>query len=290
MADFAIVLWAWQPRAGRHKGAIDYGPPLANMQAAAIERHLHMQHEIVCVTDYPAHLFDSRIRVVPLWEDWRELGKCYTRLRAFAPDMKELIAPTFAWIDLDCVVIRDLAPLFATPYEFRIWRSGSLPTQPYNGSMVQMIAGTRAKVWTEFRDRPQIAAEARQQGYRGSDQAIIGHVLGRSEPTWTVQDGVLHLGMNCSGRRFAPPEHARIIFSPGGQKVTDPLMQRRFPWLTGFLTRPEETVRLDVPRWATGGFPPPPKPGDQPPKYFKPRWRRVQEMRREAKLAARLAV
>ena len=65
MSDFAVVLWCWKPRArSRPKGRIEFSPALANKQAKAIQVHLNMPHEIVCVTDFPAHEFDSHIRVI----------------------------------------------------------------------------------------------------------------------------------------------------------------------------------------------------------------------------------
>ena len=74
-------------------------------QAKAISDKLTLEHEIVCVTDHPPGSFPSHIRIVPVWDDWKELGGCYRRLKAFAPEMRDVLGPRFAWIDLDCAVV-----------------------------------------------------------------------------------------------------------------------------------------------------------------------------------------
>jgi hypothetical protein len=283
MADFAIVLWCWKGK-GRNpwKGRIDYGPALVNMQARAIRRNMSLPFELVCVTDYPADQFDSSIRLVDATEHFGELadlGKCYRRLKAFDPSMKELFAPRFAWLDLDMIVVRDLAPLFDHPHSIRCWRSESLSGQPINGSIVQMDAGAHAHVWRDF-DVGKTPAAARMHGFKGSDQACMAYALGKDIPLWSWQDGVMHLGRNCG--RSGVPEHARVIFTPGGAKMTDPIVQHRYPWIRPLLE--QDTPTGDIPAWGVGEWTK--RHPDDKPKFRLPQWRRMQEVRQEMRQQA----
>jgi hypothetical protein len=239
--------------------------------------------ELVCVTDYPAHEFDSSIRLVDATEHFGELahlGGCYRRLKAFAPEMKELFAPRFAWLDLDMVVIRDLAPLFDHGHTVRCWKSESLTGQPINGSILQMVAGAHAHVWSDF-DVSKTPAAARMRGYRGTDQACISAMLGPDIPLWTWHDGVMHLGRHCG--RLAAPEIARVIFSPGGAKVTDPFVQHRYPWLKQYLLENtmEEAV---IATWGAGEWND--RHPDDKPRTYRVQWRRMQEVRQEMRAQA----
>jgi hypothetical protein len=265
------------------KGRINYGPDLVNMQAKAIRRNMSKPFELICVTDHPAHLFDSSIRLVDADKHFGELadlGKCYRRLKAFDPSMKELFAPRFAWLDLDMVVVRDLAPLFDHPWDIRCWKSDSLSGQPINGSIVQMDAGAYPHVWRDF-DVTKTPGAARMHGYRGSDQACIAYAMqGRELPVWTWQDGVMYLARNCG--KLAAPEIARVIFSPGGAKVTDPVVQARFPWLKPLLE--QDVAPNETPPWSVGEWTK--RHPDDKPKFFRPPWRKMLEIRQQQRTQA----
>lgn len=173
-----IAAFKWGARFGA-----DHVHRMRNMLA----RHLQMPHEFVCITDDPAGIAPD-IRIVPLWSELREHGKCTVRLRAFAPDMAEIIGPRFAWIDLDCVLVDDVTAIFDRSEDFVI--SGvELPPQPYNGSLVMMDAGARREVYDDF-DPVRLAAARRRLNYGGSDQAWIAIRLGPDEATWTEADGI----------------------------------------------------------------------------------------------------
>lgn len=219
-----IVLFSWSaPRSGW-----DYGPRAINRLARQIGPNLSIPHEIVCVGD-TAEGLDPSIRFVPLWPHFREMGRCYVRLRAFAPEMREEIGPRFAWIDTDAIVLGDLTPLLDRPEPLVLWDGSILDGQPVNGSIVLMDAGAAADVWTFFRGQ-ESAELARHAGYRGSDQAWIAYALrGRRCATWTAADGVLHWGAS-AGRR-APPPGARLMFFPGIHKPDDGRVARATPWV-----------------------------------------------------------
>jgi hypothetical protein len=223
----AIVLWLWSDHRGRRANV--YRPDDVARCARSISRNLHMPHEIVCITDFPAHEFPSDIRVIPLWDDWRNCGGCYCRLRAFAPDMAEIIAPRFAWMDIDMLVTGDLTPVLSRREDAVFWRSCTVPTLPYNGSMVLQTAGARAQVWRDF-DPDASPKITRGLEMVGTDQAWIAHRLGPEEAVWTpAGDGVVSFRRDCRGWL---PNHARLVFFPGAAKPTNSRVQLMHPWIT----------------------------------------------------------
>jgi len=220
-----VCLWLWRDPSGRRAGL--YSPDDVARMARSISRNVRIPHEIVCVTDHERHEFPSDIRVVPLWPDWRNMGGCYTRLKAFAPEMAEIIGPRFVWMDIDAVVTGDLTPLLQRKEDAVFWRSCTVASLPYNGSMVMMTAGARAQVWDEFQG-PESAAITRGKQMIGTDQAWIAHVLGSGEAVWTAKDGVCAFRRDC--RKWLPPQ-ARLVFFPGARKPTDARLRLQYPWI-----------------------------------------------------------
>jgi hypothetical protein len=187
-----VVCWRWQPMEGYRS---TFGPETVNVLRRMVARHYPHPHRFVCVTDDVEGL-DPAIDIVPLWNDYADLpspagGKnpsCYRRLRAFAPDIGDVFGPRFVSLDLDCVIVGDLTPLWDRPEDFVIWGDTN-PSTFYNGSMFLMTAGARARVWTEFNPArsPQLAKAA---GHFGSDQGWISYCLGPHEAKWSRADGV----------------------------------------------------------------------------------------------------
>jgi hypothetical protein len=168
----SIVLWLWNDRNGRWNNVAPYDATKLIRMSRMVRANLAIPHEIVAVTDYPAHAFPSDIRVVPIWPDLVNdagvgMGRCWRRLRAFAPEMAELIGPRFVWMDLDAVVMGDLTPLLTRPEDLVLWRSNTTSC-PYNGSMVLMTAGCRAQVWSEWTPKAAKARPRLRSGMAGS--------------------------------------------------------------------------------------------------------------------------
>lgn len=175
---------------------------------------------MICVTDEPAGIAPG-IEVLPDFGDWtdvpsphgRAAPSCYRRLRAFHPEAGQWFGERFVCLDLDCVVVGDLEPLWGRPDEFVIWQDPLYPRQ-FCGSMWLLQAGSRPRVWQEFNPRqsPRVAAE---RGYRGSDQAWISYLLAGS-PKWTRADGVLSYRADVKGRPL--PAGTRIVMFHGPAK------------------------------------------------------------------------
>lgn len=229
-----VCCWLWRDEGYRFNSLFRYGPEHVNTLAAMVRRNLDMDYEFACITDDPAGL-DPSIRVIPLWDDLADMGGCYRRLKAFAPEMADIIGPRFVWLDVDCVVTGDLTPLFRRREDFVIWSNG-IGKAPYCGSMVMMTAGSRACVWDEF-DPEASPMAGKAMGYVGTDQAWIAARL-PGEAVWTPDDGVLsryHVGIRVDRekRPLRPhlPANARAVFLHGPVDPSMPELQARHPWI-----------------------------------------------------------
>lgn len=227
-----VCTFLWKPKPGyRSKFSTAHVDVLRRM----VRRHYKQPHRFVLITDDPTGITEPDIEIFQIWSDFAQVQNpsgrgnpsCYRRLRLFAPEPGAFLGPRFVCLDLDTVIVGDLAPLWDRPDDFMIWKSGT-SGNPYNGSMFMLSAGARPKVWTEF-DPVMSPIETRRAGLYGSDQAWIAHQLGPNEKTWTQADGVLSFRLDVESRRL--PEHARIVFFHGNGDPWDPPVQKRHPWV-----------------------------------------------------------
>mgnify|MGYP007100059783 CR=1 FL=1 len=227
-----IVCFKWKPV---NFYRTYFGGEQVNILRNMVKRHLTIPHEFICITDN-AEGIDPDIKIIPLWESpVKKFGgilkpNCFTRIRAFSKEMKEIIGDEFCWLDLDCVILNNIDSLFHGHATFRMWEATN-PENYYNGSMVYMQAGARAEVWEKFNPEtsPREAADA---GFVGSDQAWISHILGKGEQTYNAMDGVYTY--RYIRDRFTPdqyPQNARIVFFPGKFNPWDEVLQMHHSWI-----------------------------------------------------------
>ncbi len=222
MSDpLSVVCWKWPPAEGyRSTFKAKHVNTLRNMVA----RHYAKPHRFCCVTNDAVGL-DPRIVVIPDREDFKGLpsphgGKnpsCYRRLRMFEEGAADVFGPRFVSIDIDCVIVRDMAPVWDRPEPFVIWGDTN-PQTLYNGSMVLLKAGARPKVWNDF-DPKRSPETARSSGNFGSDQAWISYILGKGEAKWTRDDGVYSYRNELMRQGGQLPGNARVVMFHG---PTDP--------------------------------------------------------------------
>jgi hypothetical protein len=164
-----------------------------NAMGRALQKHLTIPHEFICITDDPTGV---EFRTIPLWDKCRDLGGCYNRLYVFSEDMRELIGDRFVCIDLDCVIVGNLDELFSREEDFIINKFyGKRSHQFYNGGLFMMNAGARRQVWDEFAKDPAgnrdlLVSRCKKRELLGTDQAWISHILGRGEALFMEDDGV----------------------------------------------------------------------------------------------------
>lgn len=224
-----VVCWKWNN--GIHpKKNIIFSAKHVNVLQAMVARNLKVDHEFVCITDDPSGINDT-VRIIPLWDDYRAMGGCYVRLKAFSKEMAALIGPRFIWLDLDCVVTGDITHLVTQAKDFKMWGDTN-PFTPYNGSMVLMDAGSRSQVWTQFNptSSPDLAKSMR---YVGTDQAWIGACLGPNEDKWSIDDGVYSYRMHIRKREMTMPlpPGAKLVFFHGSTDPSQPAIQSKLPWV-----------------------------------------------------------
>lgn len=228
-----LVTFKWDPPAGKlhpRKG-IAFGAQHVNRLYSMLSRHISEPFQLTCITDKIMGIREE-VRCVPLWNDLRDMGGCYTRLKLFSPEMAELIGEDFFSIDLDTLILKDITSLLegAKAHEFKAWGDTN-PTTPYNGSFFYMKAGARKQVWEKFH-KVRSPEAGRQARHVGTDQAWIGACLGPNEAKWTKADGVYsyrcHFKME---NRYRLNGEEKIIFFHGSEDPSKPETQKQAPWI-----------------------------------------------------------
>jgi hypothetical protein len=227
-----VLCWKWKPPAGYRSV---FGAEAVNVLRRMVARHYARPHRFCCVTNDAAGL-DPEVVVIPDREDFKGIPSphgggnpsCYRRLRMFAPDAGETFGPRFVSLDIDCVIVRDMIPIWDRPEPFVIWGDTN-PKTLYNGSMMMLKAGARPQVWEKF-DPLKSPAMAAASGNFGSDQAWISYCLGKGEAKWSRDDGVYSFRNEIQRRGGALPPNARIVMFHG---LHDPWSQtaQRLPWV-----------------------------------------------------------
>jgi hypothetical protein len=264
-----VVTWLW----GSPKGSkVSFGADQVNTLLSMVDRHYRKPYEMVLISD-DARGIDGAIRTIKLPNEFPQLehpqqaglGTCYRRLQMFKPEMADIISPRFVSMDLDCVIVGDVTPLWDRKEDAVFWDSGFF-WAPYNGSMTLMTAGARRQVYEKFDPArtPKLAAD---KGLVGTDQAAVAHILGIGQATWNDErDGVWafrNLGYTGDREREtrrqekenrrrerrredaerearkdarqvakkALPSNCRIVFFPGALKPHDPEVFRSFHWV-----------------------------------------------------------
>lgn len=201
-----------------------------NTMQRMVARHYPHPHRFVCVTDDPEGV---NCETYPLWNDhadvanptWPDGPSCYRRLRVFDMDC---FGDRFVCIDLDCVIVGDLTPLWHRPEECVTYASPGL-RGGLNGAMFLQSARSRSFVWTLF-DPATSPQETARLGHKGSDQAWLTACLQHCSGKWTgPADGIYEYKalrrpqarQVTRGRRVdlaraaVLPDDARIVFFHG---------------------------------------------------------------------------
>lgn len=198
-----------------------YGYDDVNRLDAGLRRHCGSGITHVCLADDPSG-FSAQVEHLPISRLYREHGACYTKLQLF--HRPELVSPVLA-LDLDCVVLGDLAPLFEHDKALALWEAGTSGCK-YNTSIVgydrkrseQTVAGTGSTLQehlTRPLDLPALTEWKHRANSHGSDQAWL-HFLDPPCYGYTPErDGVLSYWHHA---RHSTPGNGRIVFFPGNVK------------------------------------------------------------------------
>jgi hypothetical protein len=132
------------------------------------------------------------------------------KLWAWAPEFHERIGERFASIDLDVVLLGDVAPMLTGPEPVRFWDRAHL--EHYNTSLFVVEPGFGHPVW-ETNPPARAAAARAAAAYWTGDQSWVGHVLGGGLPTFGERDGIINYRPNL--HRDAHPTGALAMFFCG---------------------------------------------------------------------------
>lgn len=221
----SVVTWKWGDR---------FHAKHVNVLRAMLARHLHLPHQLVCITDDPVGI-DSRIVVLHMPSAFADSVRCRRRMQMYRKEFAP--TPRILAIDLDVVIVADITPIVDRPEAIVGWKVGHAGV--YSGSFVLFDAGALDGAWRAFAADPDgYPAVAAPKGV-GSDQAMLNHYLSSQPPIgeWTEADGFV----TYYGRGYAKLEHlgvgphrpdlpagARIVVL--GSADLDALEDPRYPW------------------------------------------------------------
>jgi hypothetical protein len=220
----SIVTWLWDDGSARSRA---FAPAHVNVLARMVARHLRTPHRFICVADSKSG-FDSSVEVFETPSEARAVGalrspegarfpSCYRRLWMFS-DAAKALGERVLLVDIDLVVVNDLAPIFEPKGDFIGWRPFRDWGNPcrFGGGIYLLTTGSRTRVWNDF-EGPGSIALARQAGFRGSDQAWISYKLSATEPYWGRESGIYSIRDFMADKSKLPAD-ARLVQCNGPEK------------------------------------------------------------------------
>jgi hypothetical protein len=197
--------------------------------AELFKKHLPVEHRFVCICDEvpaesngvtwietpPEALDAGRIRS----PEGNRFPSCYRRLWAQSEEAAKVLSPRVLLGDIDMIPVADLSPIVNRPEPFVGWR----PFRDWGarmrigGGLYLFTPGAHAKVWTDFIKNPHSAvAQARAEGFRGSDQAWLSFKLAGKVPVWGRDSGLYSI--RDLGHDHKLPADARLVQMNGPDK------------------------------------------------------------------------
>lgn len=200
-----FVCWLWHGR-DFWKKTVTYSPEHVAKLASMLRRH--GGHNLICVSDREMDI--PGVRVVQMPAQVASLPDYLPKLWAWSPEFHEIVGQRFASIDLDVVILGDLAPVLARHVPLLIWDQANL--EPYNTSLFVLVPGFCQRVWKEYTPGRLAAARAMADYWTG-DQSWVAHILGPLRATFGSETGVhIYRPFMHQGR---PPEGAKAMFFCG---------------------------------------------------------------------------
>jgi hypothetical protein len=232
-----IVCWKWNPvnkNAPNTKKKSAYSAYHVNALYQMLKDNTTLQFRLICVTDDLKGLHRS-IEVVPLWDDFRELGACFTRLVCFQKDF-DLFGKRFFSIDLDCVITGNIDHILTRTEPFLIWSPEendlSRRSVDYCGSIFAMDVGAQCQVYDTF--DPSLLRLNRHGRYSGgSDQKQISKKA-QNVITLGQKDGIYNFMPDVQPLGKVLPKDCCIVFFNGLYMPDDPIIANEFPWVRKF--------------------------------------------------------
>jgi hypothetical protein len=241
-----ICCWKW---------GVTFGATHVNVLRRALEIHLHVPHELVCVTDNAVGI-DPRVRIVPMPGQFEQTPRCRRRMQGFSRSFCDgaLRGGRVLYMDLDVVLVDDITPLVDRPEPLVCWRVGHAGV--FSGSFILADAGELHGAWNRFENDPEGYPRRLHRNGVASDQAMLNDWLSSPDgyrlpvAEWSEADGLVtfygrgyerleHLGVG-PNRPELPPG-ARIVVL--GSADLEVLESGRFAWAGEHWARLRDEVR-----------------------------------------------
>lgn len=225
----SVVCWLWPGPDPRRQ----YSPKHVNVLQRMLARTLSIPHRFICVSD-ELEGFSDNVEVIETPINARIVGQfaspegprfpaCYRRLWNFSPDAAPVLGERILAIDIDLIVLQDLAPILARDEDFVGVRPLMKWGNPHRvaGGMYLLRTASRPDVWHRFHHAPLASiTAARAAGFRGSDQAWLSHCLGEGAAVWNGTAGLYSIRDLREGKLPVPPD-ARLVQFNGPTKPWD---------------------------------------------------------------------
>lgn len=234
-----IVCFNWKPQPNQQTSipsqvrngemAAPYTSWDVNNMRRMLKKHTTVPFRFVCFTDDPSGL-DFDVVALPMWQDHRERGGCFTRLRVFSEEMREMVGERLLCIDLDTVVVGNIDHILSRTEDFVYYRwEGKVgEASRFNCGLYMMNAGARKAVWTEFDKYTDLAVAAIKASHHvGTDQAWCNLALDlREESYFGRRDGIYDMRVDVMSRpTMNLPPNARMVTFPGPRDPKDARFQ-----------------------------------------------------------------
>lgn len=225
----SVVVHLWEGHDARRR----FLPEHVNVFASMFKRTLELEHEVVCVTDRRDGLDPHLVRWVETPAAARELRKipspeghsrfpsCYQRLWNWSTEARSVFAPRILAADIDTLLLRDWSDQLLYPDNL----VGDRPRMRWGnenriaGGLYLLTTGSHPEVWENFKGAASIA-DARDAGFRGSDQAWISYCVGRKARIWPQNAGIYSV-RDFLDKNQPLPDAARLVHFNGPRKPWD---------------------------------------------------------------------
>jgi hypothetical protein len=230
-------------------GVAKFGAVHVNVLRAALAKHLHLPHELVCITDDAAGI-DPEVRIVPMPREFAHTPRCRRRMQFYSREFSEQLGARNLYLDLDIVLVDDITPIVNRPEPIVCWKVGHAGV--FSGSFVLADAGALDGAWRRFAADPEGYPRRVQASGVASDQAMLNHYLSSRPPIpfWTERDGfvtfyggpryerLVHLGVGPGNKLLKMGARIVVLGSDDLDVLTDdsyPFVRKHWTPLAGEL-------------------------------------------------------
>jgi hypothetical protein len=213
-----------------------FEPIYVNRLRAALDRHVRIEHELVCVTDDTVGI-DGDVRIVAMPDTYKDTPRCRRRMQQYDREFAAQLGTRIVTIDLDVVIVDDITPIVDRPEPIVCWTVEHAGV--FSGSFVMADAGALHQAWLPFRNDPVGYPRRLLPNGVASDQAMLNvYLRGRPIHSWTEADGFVtyygagyealeHFGVGPTRRNL--PHGARIVVLGSADKSV--MDEGRYPWV-----------------------------------------------------------